>query len=160
MGSDSRAIARLYRELVDDESVSVDSAQVEALRQSPSSFLLVCLAGDEVCGTVLLSICADAMYAGQPFGVVENLVVSRNASKQGFGSALVQEVDRISLLTDCTKILLSSSRSREDSHRFFRAHGYSDEGKVGVVKYRRQLASTAEQGTGRRDLPPSATETQ
>jgi len=92
----------------------------------------------------VLAICQDAMYGEQPFAVIENIVVDSLYLRSGIGSLLIEEVERICCLRDCSKILLSSSCDRVQAHQFFQRHGYSDRVKIGFVKYRSQLANFAE----------------
>ena len=93
------------------------------------------------------------MYGTQPFAVIENVIVDNSYRKAGIGSLLVTEIEQICTERDCSKILLSSSSSRLEAHNFFRKNGFSDQAKVGFVKYRSQLTSKAEQGRGLNVLP-------
>jgi len=141
---DADAIACLYRQLVDDASVKVLPEVLADLSLSSLGFLLVAEDGDQILGTALLAICQDAMYGEQPFAVIENIVVDSLYLRSGIGSLLIEEVERICCLRDCSKILLSSSCDRVQAHQFFQRHGYSDRVKIGFVKYRSQLANFAE----------------
>lgn len=76
--ADAYAVESLYRELVDDKNVRVAQTQVHALESDPRPWLLVCEVDGHVRGTVLIGLCMDAMYASQPFAVVENFVAQRD----------------------------------------------------------------------------------
>lgn len=129
----------LYRELVNDPQIQVLPEQIAALSASPLSVLLVAEANGEISGTALLSVCMDVMYGTQPFGVVENVIVSSALRGRGVGRALLAEVERRALAADCTKLMLLSSRVREEAHAFFRRCGFNSESKVAFVKYRREF---------------------
>lgn len=137
---DAAAIQGLYRELVDDSRIDVLPEHVAALAAKPASYLLVAEAEGTVCATVLLSICADAMYGLQPFGVVENVVVTRRLRGRGLGRRLLARVEQLAVENGCTKLMLLSGRHRDDAHIFFRNCGFSGETKHAFVKYRSQFA--------------------
>lgn len=143
---DAMAIDTLYRELVADPQVRVLPAAIAALADSPTSYLLIAedVAGDRtVCATALLTLCPDVMYGGQPFGVVENVVVAAARRGLGIGRQLMQHLEILALRHDCSKLMLSSARSRAEAHRFFQRCGFSGTAKLAFVKYRSQFSESA-----------------
>ncbi|WP_321782799.1 GNAT family N-acetyltransferase [Paraburkholderia sp. J94] len=136
--ADADILQSLYRQLV-DENVRVTAFQIQVLENDPRTRLLVCEVDDRVRGTVLVCLCADAMYAGQPFAVVENLVVDQECRSNGIGLALLREVERFCLSRNCSKMMLLSSATRVDAHRFFEQAGFLGDRKRGFVKYRSQF---------------------
>ena len=138
---DASAIESLYRELVSDPLVRVLPEQIATLSDSPASFLLVAEADGAVCATALLTICPDAMYRAQPFGVVENVIVTQAMRGRGFGRLLLVHVEQLARDHHCTKLMLLSSTTREAAHLFFRRCGFTSETKHAFVKYRRQFMS-------------------
>ncbi len=107
--------------------------------ESPASFLLVAESGGVVCGTVLLTICPDAMYRAQPFGIIENVVVTQATRGSGIGRMLLAHVEHLALTHQCTKLMLMSSAAREAAHSFFRRCGFTSDTKLAFVKYRRHF---------------------
>ncbi len=79
------------------------------------------------------------MYHRQPFGLLENLVVSEASRGRGIGTHLIAEAQRIASALDCSKLLLLSGVQRTDAHRFFASEGFSGDTKRGFVKYRSQF---------------------
>jgi GNAT superfamily N-acetyltransferase len=138
--ADAAALQSLYRQLVDDENVNVTESQIHLITEDARTRLFVCEIDDYVRATVLVSLCADVMYAGQPFAVLENLVVDRGCRGKGMGQALLREVEQFCLSRNCSKMMLLSSVSRVDAHRFFEHAGFRADLKRGFVKYRRQFA--------------------
>lgn len=136
---DAPAIESLYRELVSDPLIRVEPDQIEALSRSSTSFLLVAESGG-VLATALLTLCPDAMYRRQPFGVVENVVVSRQSRGQGIGRDLFAHVEHLAFTHECTKLMLLSSAARPEAHAFFRSCGFTSDAKLGFVKYRRNFS--------------------
>ena len=137
---DAEAIQGLYQELVGDGKTRVLREQIAILGKSPASFLLVVEAGGSVCGTALLSLCADVMHGSQPFGVVENVVVAGHLRGRGLGSRLLTHIERLALEQDCTKLMLLSGSHRPQAHAFFRNCGFAGETKHAFVKYRSQFS--------------------
>lgn len=137
--ADASAIEDLYRELVSDPLIRVLPKQLAALSVSSASFLLVAEIDDTVCATALLTICPDAMYRTQPFGVVENVIVTDAMRGRGIGRRLLSHVEQLASTHNCTKLMLLSSATREAAHAFFRRCGFSSETKNAFVKYRRQF---------------------
>ena len=140
-GTDAAAIQSLYRQLVDDENVNVTESQIHMVEEDGRTRLFVGEIDGDVCATVLVCLCADVMYSSQPFGVVENLVVDKKRQGNGIGQALLREVEQFCLMRNCSKVMLLSSVSRTDAHRFFEHVGYRSDLKRGFVKYRRQFVA-------------------
>ncbi|HEY1122901.1 MAG TPA: GNAT family N-acetyltransferase [Haloferula sp.] len=137
---DAVAIQSLYHELVGDTLISVLPEQITSLAESPVSFLLVADTDGIVSATALLNLCADVMYAGQPFGVVENVIVSGDMRGRGLGKALLAHIEQLATEHDCTKLMLLSSAARHEAHAFFRSCGFAGETKRAFVKYRSRFA--------------------
>jgi N-acetylglutamate synthase-like GNAT family acetyltransferase len=139
--NDASAIESLYRELVSDPLIRVLPEQVATLSDSTTSFLLVAETDRAVCATALLTICPDAMYRTQPFGVVENVIVTHAMRGRGFGRLLLTQVEQLATDHHCTKLMLLSSTTREAAHSFFRRCGFTGDTKHAFVKYRRQFTT-------------------
>ena len=138
-GADAAALAALYRSLVPDPHINVRPERLEALAADPHTYLLVCEVDSMVCGTVLLTLCLDAMYGSQPYGVIENVVVAEARRGHHIGSQLMAHVEEICRSHDCSKMMLLSAASRAQAHQFFARHGFSSAHKRGFVKYRSQF---------------------
>lgn len=144
VAEDARGIENLYRDLVADPMIRVLPEQITHLAVSSTSFLLVAVdeADQTLCATALLSICPDVMYGTQPFGVVENIVVSPTVRGRGVGRLLLEVVEGLAGTHRCTKLMLQSSRARVEAHAFFRRCGFTSDAKLGFVKYRRQFTAS------------------
>jgi len=137
---DAPVIESLYRELVSDPHICVLPEQITAMAASPHSLLLVADVESVVCATALLTICPDAMYGTQPFGVLENVVVTPPMRGWGLGRLLLGQVERLAADHHCTKLMLLSSQTRHEAHAFFKRCGFSSDAKHAFVKYRRDFA--------------------
>jgi N-acetylglutamate synthase-like GNAT family acetyltransferase len=137
-GADAEALADLYRSLVADLSINVLPERLEMLAADPHTYLLVCEVEGVVCGTALLTLCLDAMYGNQPYGLLENVVVTEGRRSHGIGSRMLRYVEELCRRHDCSKMMLLSADTRLEAHRFFERRGFSGT-KRGFVRYRRQF---------------------
>jgi len=140
-GGDASAIEGLYRELVSGPLTHVLPGQIATLSESSTSFLLVVESDGVVCATALLNICADAMYGTQPFGVIENIVVTEAMRGRGIARLLLEYIEQLAVEHHCTKLMLLSGTAREAAHAFFRRNGFASDTKHAFVKYRRQFSN-------------------
>jgi N-acetylglutamate synthase-like GNAT family acetyltransferase len=145
---DAGAITALYRQLVNNFVVSVLPERIAKITQDANTSLFVCDNQGRVCGTALVSLCADVMFNAQPFAVVENIVIDADMRSQGIGGELLQYIEDYCLDKDCSKIMLLSSIHREQAHQFFERVGYVGSIKRGFVKYRSnfRVSSTNDYG--------------
>lgn len=137
--ADAGSIAELYRTLVKDPRIRVLPEHIHALADDRANHLLVSQIAGIVCGTALVSLCADVMYGRQPFAIVENVVVDERSRGQGIGTRLMAHIDQLAREHDCSKIMLLSAMTRDEAHRFFEACGYQGDRKRGFVRYRSQF---------------------
>lgn len=141
LASDAAAIEALYRQLVSNPAVQVLPERLAELAHDPATLLLVAEQAGEVRGSLLLSLCADAMFGRQPFAVIENVVVDTRRRRVGIGEALLRHAEALCRDAACSKIMLSSAVGRTEAHRFFERRGFDGQAKRGFVKYRRQFAA-------------------
>jgi N-acetylglutamate synthase-like GNAT family acetyltransferase len=137
---DADCIAALYEQLVSNRLVIVLPERIAEVSNDKNTALMVCEYLGLVCGTALVSLCADVMFNSQPFAVVENVVVDSRVRGQGVGTELFRRIEAFCLAKDCSKIMLLSSQEREEAHRFFERSGFVSSAKHGFVKYRRNFA--------------------
>jgi N-acetylglutamate synthase-like GNAT family acetyltransferase len=137
--TDAAAIAALYRSFVSSPHIDVCPDRLEAIAADPNNFIFVCEVEMAVCGTAFLTLCLDAMFGDQPYGVIENVVVDESLRGQGIGGRLFEQIEELCRIRDCSKIMLLSSATRESAHRFFGQQGYFSSNKRGFVKYRSQF---------------------
>jgi N-acetylglutamate synthase-like GNAT family acetyltransferase len=134
--SDAAALQALYQALVPgDPNIRVRSERIAQIERDSYNFLLVVEVDGEVCGTAFLTICLDPMYDCQPYGVVENVIVSPSVRGRGAGRALSNGIDDIARAAHCTKLMLLSSAVRREAHAFFSRMGFDGDKKRGFVKY-------------------------
>jgi N-acetylglutamate synthase-like GNAT family acetyltransferase len=133
---DAAAIQVLYEALVPgDRNVAVSPERLAQLEGDANNHLLVVEAEGDLCGTALLTLCLDAMYGFQPYGVVENVIVRESERGRGAGRALMSTIEGVARTAHCTKLMLLSSAARHQAHAFFSRMGFDVNRKRGFVKY-------------------------
>ena len=141
---DADAVERLYTLLSpENRSISVQPDRLDLIANDPANLLLVVEWKGNVIGTALLTICLDAMFGTQPFGVVENIIVDTDYRSTGCGRFVSDAIDRAALNADSSKVMLLSNHMRSDAHAYFEAMGYDGEVKRGFVKYRSRLEAAS-----------------
>ena len=137
--SDAKQIEKLYKELVNSSEVNVCVERIEQVKLDDNNFLFVIGVDGVIECTCFLTICLDPMYGHQPYGVVENIIVSSEYRHSGLGSALFQHIESLCLKKGCSKIMIQSSKERKSAHGFFEATGFDQQKKTGFVNYRRNI---------------------
>jgi N-acetylglutamate synthase-like GNAT family acetyltransferase len=142
--NDAQSITALYAQLIGNKAITVLPERIaEVSRRVATTALFVSERQGRVCGTALVSLCADVMFKAQPFAVVENVVVESSARGRGVGALLFKHIEAFCLAHDCSKIMLLSSVDRGHAHRFFERMGFVGASKRGFVKYRRNFDAKA-----------------
>ena len=101
-------------------------AVLERITHDPNVRLVVLEDGGRVIGTLTLYVMANLSHGGQPFAIVENVVVDAEARGGGYGRRLMDFAMRAARQAGCYKVGLSSNNQRPDAHAFYRAIGFED----------------------------------
>ncbi|KGE16557.1 GNAT family N-acetyltransferase [Paenibacillus wynnii] len=133
------ALSELYTELINK---STDFSKLEAvfksIKEDSRYILLGAFIEGELLGSVMGIICQDLVGECKPFMVIENVVVSSRARRQGVGQKLMAALEVIAREKDCWYIILVSGEQRKEAHIFYEALGYREEKVEG---YRKHLIS-------------------
>jgi N-acetylglutamate synthase-like GNAT family acetyltransferase len=149
IGADAGAIQALYRELVPgDAAITVPPDRLARIAEDPNTLLLVAETGGCVQASALITFCIDAMYREQPYGLVENVIVTASARSTGIGRALMAAIDAVAVDRDCSKLMPLSNSKRLKAHDFFSKCGFD-----GAVRGREASALTAATACARVSRP-------
>ena len=74
--------------------------------------------------TADLLIVSNLTHAGDPWAIVENVIVDRAARRGGIGRALMSELLRRCDAAGCYKVQLLSRKHRHEAHAFYRSLGF------------------------------------
>jgi len=100
------------------------------IKQNPNHHLLVAEVEGIVAGTLAIIIVPNLSHMGKPWAIIEDVIVDRSCRRFGVGSSLMQRAIQLAKEHDCFRVILSSSKQRDGSHKFYEsvgleAYGYS-----------------------------------
>lgn len=129
----------LYRELTGALTDPGKLAEAFASIKADSRYILLgAFVDGELLGSMMGIVCQDLVGDCRPFMVIENVVVSSRARRQGLGKQLMDAIENIAHERDCYYIILVSGEKRKEAHVFYEKMGYRDEKVEG---YRKHLSS-------------------
>ncbi|WP_150275892.1 GNAT family N-acetyltransferase [Paenibacillus tepidiphilus] len=108
------------------------------IEQDERYILLGAYIEGELLGSIMGIICQDLVGDCRSFMVVENVVVSSRARRQGLGKQLMNRLEALAHERDCSYIILVSGDKRKEAHIFYEALGFREEKVEG---YRKHLVS-------------------
>lgn len=100
------------------------------IKQNPNHHLLVAEVEGIVAGTLAIIIIPNLSHMGKPWAIIENVIVDRSCRRLGVGSSLLRCAIQLAKEHNCFRVILSSSKHRDGSHKFYEsaglaAYGYS-----------------------------------
>ncbi len=124
----------LYKELVPFENKFEKTISLyKEMEKDDNYFLVVAKENDKIVGSMLAVCCNSLASLGNPFLVIEDVVVKAEYRKLGIGKKLMNEVDKYASLKNCTYAIVVSSNYRKNAHKFYENIGFRDE----VVGFRK-----------------------
>lgn len=124
---DLPALVRLHAQLSDEpasECTPQHRAAFEAVSADPRQRLLVVEQDGAVVGTAVLILVPNLGRGGQPYALIENVVVHEGARGRGHGERLLRYMIDEARAAGCYKVVLTSRKSRKDAHRFYERLGF------------------------------------
>lgn len=82
--------------------------------------------GSKIVGTCTLNVCANLSWSGRPYGIVENIIVTKNERGKGVGKSLLLFARRMAESKNCYKVVLMTQQKGPETASFFRSAGFSD----------------------------------
>jgi len=127
--SDLDALLSLYEELAGNEIVLApgdranDEQLLEEILADPRRELAVAIADGQLVGTADLLVVTNLTHRGQPWAIVENVIVADTARRTGVGRALMGHLMERARTDGCYKLQLVSGKQRAQAHAFYRSMG-------------------------------------
>jgi N-acetylglutamate synthase-like GNAT family acetyltransferase len=133
--SDFRAIQGLLHQLnPDGGALKATAEEWDRVLQHPGT--TVFLAEDSApVACVTLHILPNMTYRAAPYGLIENVVTRHDQRGKGIGRGLMDHVLSQAEAAGCYKVMLLTGVDR-GAQVFYRACGFSDSLKTGMVLYR------------------------
>ncbi len=127
--TDLGALLSLYQELAGAKIAAApakhgSSAPLLAeILADPRRELAVAVLDGRVVGTADLLIVANLTHRGEPWAIVENVIVAHSAQREGVGRALMRHLVEHARAAGCYKLQLLSGKHRVEAHQFYRDIG-------------------------------------
>lgn len=133
--SDLEALAGLYKQFWgEDSSPEKMRSTFQRLRTNPNYIFLVARRDGRLTGSVMGIVCEELYGECRPFMVVEDVIVDQNHRRQGIGSLLMRELERLATTRDCAYIIFVTEQDRTTAHQFYASLGYSPDKYRGFKK--------------------------
>jgi GNAT superfamily N-acetyltransferase len=85
--------------------------------------LAVAVVDGRLVGTADLLVVRNLTHHGQPWAIVENVVVARAVRRTGVGRQLIGHLIELARAAGCYKLQLHSGKQRAEAHEFYRDLG-------------------------------------
>lgn len=127
---DLDALLGLYRLFGDDKASAAPPAPavaapiLAAAIADQARHLVVGELDGEVCATADMVVVANLTHHGQPWAIVENVVVAADRRRRGVGSELMRHLVALAREQGCCKVQLLSGKHRLGAHEMYRGLGF------------------------------------
>ena len=130
--ADIEVLLGLYQllEFKPTQNLSREAAQVrfDRYQEYPNYRIYVAELGQVIVGTFALIIVDSMAHSGQPFAVVEDVVVSEDCQGRGIGKRMMEFAMSRCKEFGCYKLTLSSHLKRQKAHSFYESLGFEKHG--------------------------------
>jgi ribosomal protein S18 acetylase RimI-like enzyme len=125
---DAAEVAALVRELArsTNETSPVDERSVRTFLRRPGCGALLARRSGATLGMVSYTVRPN-LYHAADCCLIEELIVSGNARRQGVGRALLEAVTRMARERRCAEISVSTGTDNREALAIYRSAGYTDE---------------------------------
>lgn len=129
--ADLEGLLALFEELAGEKTSALPADRAEAERRLPEILgdarreLAVALLDGELVGTADLVMISQLTHRGEPWAIVENVIVTSAARRTGVGTALLGHLIERARAAGCCKVQLISGKHRAEAHAFYRSAGMS-----------------------------------
>jgi N-acetylglutamate synthase-like GNAT family acetyltransferase len=80
--------------------------------------------GSKIVGTCTLNVCANLSWSGRPYGIVENIIVTKSERGKGIGKSLLLFARRMAESKNCYKVALMAKPEGPEVESFFKSAGF------------------------------------
>ena len=126
---DLDTLLSLYQELVSDKTTAAPGDRdttkpvLAEILADPRRELAVAVLDGQLVGTADLLVVPNLTHRGEPWAIVENVIVAATARRRGVGRALMGHLLDRARAAGCCKLQLLSGKRRTEAHAFYRSVG-------------------------------------
>lgn len=136
VANDMESLAQLFEELMGEKpDLSKMSENFKRITSNPDYVLLIAKVNGQVTGSVMGIVCLDLVGKCRPFMVIENVIVGSAYRGRGIGTMLMNEIENIGRLRNCSYTMFVSAGYRKEAHQFYKECGYDLDFVQGFKKY-------------------------
>ena len=129
--ADLPGLASLYKHFWgDDSSVEKMKSTFLKLKNNPDYIFLAAHRDNQIVGSATGIICHEIYGDCRPFMVVEDVIVDKNARRQGIGSMLMNAIEGKAKERDCCHIILVTDTSRHNACQFYASLGFDPDKNI------------------------------
>jgi len=127
--SDLGPLLELYEQLAGAKTSAApgdratSTAVLSEILAEPRHELAVATLDGRVVGTLDLLTVPNLTHRGEPWAIVENVIVAEHARRSGVGRALMEHAIESARAAGCCKLQLLSGKHRTEAHLFYRTLG-------------------------------------
>ena len=131
---DLNAVQNLYSQLYDKEQPSTEQVltQWQKLLSYDNIYVILTEQNGVPISTCCLTIIPSITHDVRPYALIEYVVTDKANRRTGAGKACLDYAKQLAMQQNCYKIMLITSRP--DAHDFYKACGYSADGKTAFVQ--------------------------
>ena len=76
-------------------------------------------------GTCTLNLCPNFSWSGQPYAMIENVIVTQSQRNKGIGKALLTFAKEYAFNAGCYKVALMTGSKKEQTLKFYESAGFT-----------------------------------
>ena len=132
---DLNAVQKLYSQLYDKEQRPTEQvlAQWQKLLSYDNIYVILTEQDSVPISTCCLTIIPSITHEARPYALIEYVVTDKAYRRTGAGKACLGYAKQLATQHNCYKIMLITSRP--EAHAFYKACGYSSEGRTAFLQY-------------------------
>ena len=135
--SDLDPLLEAYRELHPEDDPLPARGDLERLWsticEDPRLVYIGAFSGSRLLATCTAAIVPNLTRGARPYAVIENVWTRADVRRQGFGSAVLQELLARCWAADCYKVMLLSASHRDAAHEFYERNGFDKRAEQGFI---------------------------
>lgn len=122
---DIRSLLELYKELTPFENSLEKSIEIyNDMLQDEQYLIIVAKEGNEIIGSVFGVCCKSIAVGGNPFLVIEDVIIKDKLRGKGIGKKLMNTLEEFAKANHCVYSILVSSDYRKKAHEFYEKLGF------------------------------------